>query len=160
MQRRKNSFWGWLGVCGNEWVCLFLCMCLWEGEKQEAGWWWPRNEFCTFHGSRWLLGNRGQNFGLFRVHILLILDLLLPIFMKWFSSEKNSEVFRRWQNCAKGIISTGMVYEKISSVANLFVFCFEEYWIDRLFAIELKGSWLKHPVKSLLLLINQWFIFI
>ena len=68
---------------------------------------------------------------------------------------QKSAVFRRWQNYAKGITSAGMVYEIVSSVVNLFVFCFEECWIDCFICYTIK---LKHPIKILLLLMNQWFI--
>ena len=68
---------------------------------------------------------------------------------------QKSEVFSSWQNYAKGITSAGMAYEIISSVANLVVFCFEECWIDCCICYTTK---LKHPIKRLLLLMNQWFI--
>ena len=48
-----------------------------------------------------------------------------------------------------------MVHEIISSVANLVVFCFEECWIHSVICYTTK---LKHPIKRLLLLMNQWFI--
>ena len=115
-------------------------------------------EFCTFHGSRWLLGNREQNFGLFLVHILLIFDLLLPKFIKWFSSDKNNKVFWRWENYAKFIISTGMVYEIISSVANFVVFCFEERWIDCFICYKIKRSMIKTSNQQFITF-GEWMIY-
>ena len=45
--------------------------------------------------TRWRLGKREQNFGLFMFHILLIFELLLLKFSKEFLSDKSSEVFWR-----------------------------------------------------------------
>ena len=116
-------------MTGGLWV---FCICVWEGaggSRKQVGGDWVKN-FVLFmvSGGCWGTENR----------ILLIFNLLLLKFIKWFSSDKNSEVFRRWENYAKDIISTGM-----SSVANLVVFCFEEHWIDCFICYTIKRSTIK-----------------
>ena len=116
--------------------CVCFCVCVCEGRGfggQKAGWRWLIKEF----------RNREQNFGLFLVHILLIFDLLLTKFIKWFSSDKNSDVFRRWQDYAKAIIPAWIVYEITSSVAKFVVFCFAECWINCFICYTIKWSMIK-----------------
>ena len=125
----------------NEWMCLFVF----------ASWWWLCKELLYFSCfKRWLLGNRGQNFGLgteFLVHILFIFYLFLAKFIKCFLFYRNSEVFRRWKNYAKGITSTKIVYKMISSAGNLVVFCFAECWIDCLIYYTLKRSMIEKNIQ-------------
>ena len=137
-------------------VFVFFCMCVrcedLEGRKKVGSDWAKNFKLSMVRGGYSRTDNRIFNFFWFTFcQFLIFFHLNYQMIFIW----QKSAVFRRWQNYAKGITSAGMVYEIISSVANLFVFCFEECWIDCFICYTIK---LKHPIKILLLLINQWFI--
>ena len=137
-------------------MCLFFCICV-RGEglrgRQKDGSDWAKNfELFMVPG-----GYSGTDKKIFDFYWFTFCPFFIFLYLNYqmiFIWQK-SAVFRRWQNYAKGITSAGMVYEIISSVANLVVFCFEESWIDCFICDTIK---LKHPVKRLLLLMNQCFI--
>ena len=137
-------------------MCLFFCICV-RGEglrgRQKDGSDWAKNfELFMVPG-----GYSGTDKKIFDFYWFTFCPFFIFLYLNYqmiFIWQK-SAVFRRWQNYAKGITSAGMVYEIVSSVVNLFVFCFEECWIDCFICYTIK---LKHPIKILLLLMNQWFV--
>ena len=91
-------------------------------------------------------------FGSYFVLFLIFFCLNYQMVLIWQKKRMFLEVKKL---CKRYYISAGMVYEIISSVTNFVVFCFEECWIDCFICYTIK---LKHPIKRLLLLMNQWFI--
>ena len=116
------------------------CLCLWFGGElvviEQRILYLPWFTQCR-------LGKREQNFGLFMFHILLIFELLLSKFNKWFLSDKSSKVVRRWLNYANVVIVTG------DGLQNDF-FCrkprcllfLEECWINCFIRCAIKRSML------------------
>ena len=124
-------------------VCVCVCVCVKGGcelvvvEQKVL-------HFSWFTGGGWVTGKRilgflDPHFADFRSSFVQIYQIIL--------SDKSSEVFWRWQKLCKGVISTGIVYEMISCLLLS----------QTPFSFALKNV---APIKTLLLLINQWFIFI
>ena len=137
-------------------MCLFFCICVrgegLRGRKKDGSDWAKNFELFMVPGGYSETDKKIFDFYWFTFcPFLIFLCLNYQMIFIW----QKSAVFRRWQNYAKGITSAEMVYEIVSSVVNLFVFCFEECWIDCFICYTIK---LKHPIKILLLLMNQWFI--
>ena len=134
---------------------VFVCEGRGLGDSKKAGGDWAKSfELFMVHGGCPGTDNRILDFFVWFIFcpFLIFFCLNYQMVLIWQKKRMFLEVKKL---CKRYYISAGMVYEIISSVTNFVVFCFEECWIDCFICYTIK---LKHPIKRLLLLMNQWFI--
>ena len=112
---------------------VLVCLC-----GLEANWWWLNKEFCIYKGTK-----------LWTFHILLIFELLLSKFNKWFLSDKSSEVFWRWSYANVFIVTgDGLQNDFFCRKPRCLLFL-EECWMN---------CFIRHAIKrSMIMTFNQEF---
>ena len=134
-------------------------MCVWRGGSRKQVGYWAKN-FVLFmdHGGCLGTENRILDFSLFTFSWFLIFfclnlsnDFHLTKIAKFFGGNKIMQ---------KVLYLQGWFTKLFLLSQTSLSFVLKNVELIVLFAIQLNGPWLKHPIKSLLLLMNQWFIFI
>ena len=142
-------------------VFAFVYVCVRDGGlggRKQVGVDWTKN-FVLFmvHGSCWGTENRILDFSWFIFCWFLIFSCLnlsndfhLTKIAKFFGGDKTMQ---------KVLYLLGWFTKLFLLSQTSLSFVLKNVESIVLFAIQLNGPWLKHPIEGLLLLLNQWFIF-
>ena len=141
------------------------CLCVWFGGELVVI---EQRILCLSWFTGWHLEKREQNFGLFMFHILLIFELLLSKFNKWFLSDKSSKVVRRWLNYENVVIVTGDGLQNdffcrkprcLLFLEECWINCFIRYAIKRSMIITFNQEFTAFNEPMFLFLFNWCLIF-
>ena len=143
-------------MTGGLWV---FCAGVWGGSRKQVRGDWVKN-FVLFivHGGRWRRENQILDFSWFTFCWFLILFCLN--LLNDFRRTKIAKFFGGENITQKVLYLQGWFTKLFLLSQTSLSFVLKNVELIVLFAMQLNGSWLKHPIESSLLLMNQWFIFI